>query len=234
MIQEQSGNSVIQGTLNSSWLSALYRRPHTVTFGATNPRPGCQRFLPRECRWRVMRLRGIRTEWASATRSARGPHGGLQARRCATLWGLKPLRYIELKSGHSANGPAGIAYVVLSKSGRTLYFNGRGLMKLKGQRRGDSGGNHIDMETGESFWISRIKKNGQDRHWAGAGKVLIEAAAVSDYLKTINAKTLDTSRCQITDSIVPTDIERLSKLANTSGKGWLMTRPPGRIRSCAM
>jgi hypothetical protein len=93
-------------------------------------------------------------------------------------------------------------------------------MKLKGQRRGDSGGNHIDIETGESFWISRIKKNGQDRHWAGAGKVLIEAAEVSDYLKTINAKTLDTSRCQITDSIVPTDIERLSKLANTSGKGW--------------
>ncbi len=133
---------------------------------------------------------------------------------------VKRLMYIELKSGNSDDGPAWIGYVELSKSGRTLYFNGRGLMKLKGQRRGDSGGNYIDMETGESFWVSGVKKNGQDRHRAGSGKVLIEAAAVSDYLKTINAKTIDTSRCQITDAIVPTDIERLSSLANTSGKGW--------------
>jgi hypothetical protein len=93
-------------------------------------------------------------------------------------------------------------------------------MKLKGQRRGDSGGNYIDMETGESFWVSGVKKDGQDRHWAGSGKVLVEAAAVSDYLKTINAKTLDTSRCEITHSIVQTDIERLSHLANASGRGW--------------
>jgi hypothetical protein len=93
-------------------------------------------------------------------------------------------------------------------------------MKLKGQRRGSSGGNYIDMETGGSFWISGVKKNGEDRHWAGSGKVLIEAAAVSDYLDTINVKTLDTSRCEITNSIVQTDIERLSRLANTSGRGW--------------
>src|SRR4051794_20433264 len=133
---------------------------------------------------------------------------------------VKILRYVELKSGHSDNGPAWIAYVTQSKSGRTLYFNGRGLMKLKGQRRGDSGGNYVDMETGESFWISGVKKNGQDRHWAGSGKVLIETAACSDYLATINAKSLDTARCEITNSIVQTEIERLSQLANQSGKGW--------------
>jgi hypothetical protein len=120
---------------------------------------------------------------------------------CQT-WSVKLLRYIELKTGHSDNGPAWIGYVMPSKSGRTLYFNGRGLMKLKGQRRGDSGGNYIDMETGESFWVSGVKKNGQDRHWAGSGKVLIEAAAVSDYLRAIDAKDLDTSRCQVTDSIL--------------------------------
>lgn len=129
---------------------------------------------------------------------------------------VKILRYIELKSGHSDNGPAWIAYVTQSKSGRTLYFNGRGLMKLKGQRRGEEGGNYIDIETRESFWISGVKKNGQDRHWAGSGKVLIEAAAVSDYLDTIKAKETDTSRCEITTSIVQTDIVRLSKLANSS------------------
>jgi hypothetical protein len=129
---------------------------------------------------------------------------------------MRLLRYIELKSGHSDNGPAWIAYVRKSKSGRTLYFNGRGLIKLKGQRRGDSGGNYIDIKTGESFWISGVKKNGQDRHRVGSGKVLIEAAAVSEYLGTINAKILDTSRCEITNTIIETDIERLSQLANRS------------------
>ena len=93
-------------------------------------------------------------------------------------------------------------------------------MKLKGQRRGESGGNYVDMETGESFWVSGVKKNGKDRHWAGSGKVLIEAAAVSDYLDTIGAKSFDASRCKVTNSICQTDIKRLSQLANASGKGW--------------
>ena len=133
---------------------------------------------------------------------------------------MKTLRYIELKSGHSDDGPAWIGYVSTSKTGRTVYFNGRGLMKLKGQRRGESGGNYVDMETGESFWVSGVKKNGEDRHWAGSGIVLVEAAAVSEYLQTIEAKALDKTKCEVTDSIRQTDIERLSKLANAVGKGW--------------
>ncbi len=93
-------------------------------------------------------------------------------------------------------------------------------MKLKGQRRGVGGGNYIDMETGESFWVSGVKKNGGDRHWAGSGKVLVEAAAVGEYLETIQAKTLDASRCEVTNSIQPTDINRLAQLANSPAKGW--------------
>jgi hypothetical protein len=133
---------------------------------------------------------------------------------------VKILRYIELKSGYSDNGPAWIGYVSESKSCRTLYFNGRGLMKLKGQRRGDSGGNCIDLETGESFWVSGVKKNGKDRHKFGSSKVLIEAAVVAEYLETIKAKTLNTARCEITHSIRQTDIGRLSQLANSPDKGW--------------
>jgi len=74
------------------------------------------------------------------------------------------------------------------------------------------------METGESFWVSGVKKNGEDRHWAGSGKVLVEAAALSDYLTAIGAETLDRSRCEVTNTIRQTDIERLSKLANASAK----------------
>lgn len=133
---------------------------------------------------------------------------------------MKTLRYIELKSGHSDNGPAWIGYVTSSKTGRTLYFDGRGLMKLKGQRRAEMGGNYVDMETGESFWISGVKKNGEDRHWAGSGKVLVEAVAVPEYLQTVGAKVLDKSRHEVTNSIRQTDIARLTELANASGKGW--------------
>jgi hypothetical protein len=89
-------------------------------------------------------------------------------------------------------------------------------MKLKG--RGESGGNYVDMETGESFWVSGVKKNGEDRHWAGSG--LVEASALPDYLKAVGAKTLDRSRCEVTDAIRQTDIRKLSQLANSSGKGW--------------
>jgi hypothetical protein len=93
-------------------------------------------------------------------------------------------------------------------------------MKLKGQRRAESGGNYVDMQTGESFWVSGVKKNGEDRHWAGSGKVLVEAAALADYLKAIGAKTLDGSRCEVTEAIRQTDIKKLSQLANESSKGW--------------
>jgi hypothetical protein len=133
---------------------------------------------------------------------------------------VKLLRYVELKSGHSDNGPAWIGFVTPSKTGRTLYFNGRALMKLKGAERAESGGNYIDMETGDSFWVSGVKKNGRDRHWAGSGKVLVEAAALSDYLKAIGAKSLDRSRYELTDAIRQTDIKKLSQLANLPGKGW--------------
>jgi hypothetical protein len=127
---------------------------------------------------------------------------------------VRILRYIELKSGFEDNGPAWIGYVTPSKTGRTLYFNGRALRKLKGQRRGEWGGNYFDMETGESFWVSGVKKNGEDRHWAGLGKITIEAAALREYLKIIDAPAIDSARYEVSNAIVPTDINKFSQLAN--------------------
>jgi hypothetical protein len=103
-----------------------------------------------------------------------------------------------------------------SKTGRTLYFNGKALRKFKGQDRDCHGGNYCDMETGESFWVSGVKRNGQDRHWAGGGKVWIEAAAVSEYLEKTGAKTLNKSLHEVTCTIAPTDVKRLQQIANTS------------------
>ena len=59
---------------------------------------------------------------------------------------------------------------------------------------------------------SVIERAGLIRH---NGKVLVEAAAASEYLKTIKAEILETSRCEVTNSIRQTDIGRLSQLANS-------------------
>ena len=80
---------------------------------------------------------------------------------------MKPkIMYIELKThpgGHDDNGPAWISRVTFSKSGKTVYWHGKTL------QRGNCGcGNHHDQETGNMYWISGPKKNGQDRYpWAG-------------------------------------------------------------------
>lgn len=120
------------------------------------------------------------------------------------------LRYIELKTGYNDNGPAWIGLVQLSKSGQTVYFNGKAL------KRGSTGaaGNHYDLETGDSYWISGVKKDGQDRHRAGSGKITIEASAVAEYLDTIGAKDLDLSKFEISDDFEPTDPAKLYSLEN--------------------
>ena len=119
------------------------------------------------------------------------------------------LKYIELKAGHADNGPAWIARVSASRSGRTIYFSGKAL------RRGNGvAGNHVDLETGEEYWVSGVKKDGRDRHWAGSGKIAIEASAVSEYLDFIGAAELDESRFVIIQDLPPTDLGRLHASEN--------------------
>lgn len=126
------------------------------------------------------------------------------------------LRYIELKSGFEDNGPAWIGRVTLSRSKTTVYFNGRALKRVKG---GGISSNYRDIESGESFWISGIKKNGEDRHWAGSGRVLIEAVVVEEYLALRKLTTLDRNRYEITDVIVQTDIAKFKEIENRSSWG---------------
>jgi hypothetical protein len=122
------------------------------------------------------------------------------------------LRYIELKTGYNDDGPAWIGRIKLSKSGRTIYFNGHA---LKQGARGAAGNFH-DLETGDIYWVSGIKRHGCDRHWAGSGKITIEAAAVDEYLALIGEATLDTSRFVVSHQIRDTDpaqfVERENEL----------------------
>ena len=136
-----------------------------------------------------------------AMRSRRGRSGDVRQ--------TSVLKYIELKSGHCDDGPAWIARVKVSKSGRTIYFNGRAL------KQGSVGaGNFFDMTTGEAFWVSGVKRDGSDRHWAGAGKVFVEATAVDEYLALVGRPELDRTRFVVTYDIQDTDPAAFVALEN--------------------
>ncbi len=95
--------------------------------------------------------------------------------------------YVELKSGYADNGPAWIANIAFSKSGQTIYFDGKALRSSKGC---GIGSNYHDVKTGEEYWVSGIKKNEQNRHWAGGGIVEIDKECVAGYLEAIGKRTL--------------------------------------------
>lgn len=120
------------------------------------------------------------------------------------------LRYIELKSGYNDDGPAWIGYVKFSKSGKTLYFNGHAFQRCHG-----TFANYYDLETDEEYWISGLKKNTCDRHWAGHGKVSIDRRAVDEYLTYIGEKSLNPSRYDVVTLVDDFPVERIETALNT-------------------
>lgn len=90
---------------------------------------------------------------------------------------INNLMYIELKTGYSDDGPAWIGYVKISKSKKTIYFNDHAFQKNIGNYA-----NYIDIENGNKYWISGLKKEESNRHWAGYGKIMIDRRAVNEYL----------------------------------------------------
>ena len=120
------------------------------------------------------------------------------------------LKYIELKSGHANNGPAWIGIVELSKSGRTVYFNGKALKSSGGA---GISGNFYDLETGEEYWVFGVKKDGTDRHKLGGGKVKIDRNAIPIYLKLINRKDLDKTKFEEVE-VEKTDKQKFIQIEN--------------------
>ena len=123
------------------------------------------------------------------------------------------IRYIELKTGYNDNGPAWIGSVKESKSGKTIYFNDHAFQKYHGAYS-----NYIDIETGDEYWISRVKKNGEDRHWAGSGKITIDRKVIDEYLAIVNVDNLDDSKYIIADIEDVFPVERISSYLNESNK----------------
>ena len=87
---------------------------------------------------------------------------------------LERIMYVELKNGGDS-GPAWIGRVRFSKTGRSLSYRGRTLARACGVA-----GNHVDQATGEEYWVSGVKKDGTDRHWAGSGPVEIDPEVLDE------------------------------------------------------
>ncbi len=99
--------------------------------------------------------------------------------------------YLEAKtSGH--NGEAWIGLVSFSKTGATIYFNGRAYSGPTG--------NGYDTETGEPYWISGVKKRATNRHPFGSGRIRVDRPAVAALLAYLGATELDSSRYVVADA----------------------------------
>ncbi len=122
---------------------------------------------------------------------------------------IHDLMYIELKTGYSDDGPAWIGYVKTSKSKKTIYFNDHAFQKLVG---GCS--NYVDIENGDEYWISGLKKRESNRHWAGRGKIAIDRRAIKKYLELIGEKELLMNLFEIVDIEDRFPIERINQLSN--------------------
>ncbi len=121
------------------------------------------------------------------------------------------IKYIELKTGFSDNGPAWIGLVSFSKSGRTLYFDGKAFQSLNGN---GINGNYFEIESGNEYWISGVKKNQSDRHIYGDGKIYVEKRILNDYLKIINQQSLKDKDYQMIEVEEEIPTERINKLEN--------------------
>jgi hypothetical protein len=121
------------------------------------------------------------------------------------------LMYIELKTGFSDNGPAWISSVTFSKSGETIYFNGKA---LKRSHRGGSPGNYADLESRDEYWVSGVKKAGTNRHWAGSGKIKIDVKVLSEFLAHTGKSELDHSLYEPCSDIKETDRQKFYEREN--------------------
>ena len=73
------------------------------------------------------------------------------------------IMYIEEK-GSALSGEARIGRVAFSKSGSSIYYRGNRFETLKGD---GYKANYFEVESGDFFWISGCKADGQDRLYPG-------------------------------------------------------------------
>ena len=88
------------------------------------------------------------------------------------------LMFIENKKGDIDGYKARIGWVTFSKTAKTIYYRDKILSRIKG---GGVRGNYCCQETGHEYWVSGVKKNGTNLHFAGTSAFCIDNDAVDAY-----------------------------------------------------
>jgi len=91
--------------------------------------------------------------------------------------------YIECKA-LSLNGEAKIGRMTFSKSGQSLTYRGRTFQRKQGYKI-----NHYEIETGDEFWISGLRKDGRDRLYPESGApVEVDEDVAQEYWTVIRGQ----------------------------------------------
>lgn len=91
------------------------------------------------------------------------------------------IMYIEYK-GNNLTGEARIGRVSFSRSGKSIYYNGKIFATLKGT---GFKANYFDIGTGEHYWISGCRKDGADRLYGERLPIYIDVDVQDEYWKEI-------------------------------------------------
>lgn len=91
------------------------------------------------------------------------------------------IMYVERKAG-GLTGDARIGRVKFSKSGKTLYYQGRAFQSLKGK---GFKSNFYELKSGEDYWISGCREDGLDRLYGEPIPIEIDADVRCEYWSEI-------------------------------------------------
>lgn len=94
------------------------------------------------------------------------------------------IMYIENKA-NGLVGEARIGRVKFSKSGRSVHYRGKTYQSLNG---GGFKANYFEVESGDHFWISGPKKDGNDRLYGGSTAVEIDEDIREEYWRDIRGQ----------------------------------------------
>ncbi len=94
--------------------------------------------------------------------------------------GLKRrVMYVESKGELMEGAAARIGWVSFSKSGKSISYRGKLLIRIKG---GGTSGNFLDTDSGQEYWVSGVKGKGSNTHpnesWV---LVVVDEDAVEEY-----------------------------------------------------
>jgi hypothetical protein len=94
------------------------------------------------------------------------------------------IMYIESKAD-GLSGPARIGRVSFSKTGKTLYYDGKTFQSLKGA---GFKANYVEVESGDEYWISGCKRDGTDRLYGERLPVEIDDDVREEYWTEIRGQ----------------------------------------------